>query len=94
MNDKPISEQRVMVIEPAGFFDARFYGTWLLSLVNAAGILATIRSSDFEFNEKIEDLEWAYPLDLAAAGALIVTHLAPEFPLFVVDLDEELFESD
>ena len=87
-------EQRMILIETAGFGDAKFYAGWLSFAAKAENILVEIRKSDSEFRQKIEDLEGEYKLDFATAGALIVTHLGPEFPALAIDLYEECFYVD
>src|SRR4051794_32327658 len=89
-----VREHRMILIEAAGFGDAEFYGRWLLSTAKAEEVLESIRRLNAEFEEKIEGIEGLYKLDFAAAGALIVTHVGPEFPALAIDIDEECFYAD
>jgi hypothetical protein len=92
--EPPDGQPRMVLIEAPGWGDAEFYAAWLSSATKAKSLLDAIRKSDPELQERLEDYEVLYPWDFALAGALLVSHLGPEFPTLAIDLSEECFYAD
>jgi hypothetical protein len=68
LNHEPFGEsfgdQRVILIEAAGFGDAEFYGRWLWPSANYSCDHSQFR---YGFHERVTGSEWAYKLDFAAS---------------------------